>query len=332
MKELKAMGKINRKLSIVVPLFNSEKTIESLVDKISDDLCKYVGSIELILVNDGSSDNTDDIVRKLIKKYPKKIVYIKLAKNFSEHNAVMCGLNGVTGDYVVIIDDDFQNPPEEILKLLNKIVEGYDVVYSYYKKKKHSPFRNLGSRFNNWIATKLLNKPKDLYLSSFKILSKNLVKMIIQYKGPFPYVDGLILQSTGNIGTQLCKHEKSARGRSNYSLIKLVKLWLNVFTGFSITPLRIASIIGFTVSGLAVLLMLFFILSYLSGGIFFKQLIPPGWASLIVVVTFFGGIQLILLGIIGEYLGRLFLTVNKIPQFVIEEEISLGKKENYEHE
>lgn len=316
------MGKRNKKLSIVIPLYNSEKTIVQLIDKIVLDLTQEFVEIELVLINDGSVDSTHQVVKGILEKFPGQIRYMKLAKNFGEHNAVMCGLNHVTGDYSVIIDDDFQNPPSEIIKLADKISDGYSVVYSYYEKKRHSIFRNLGSRFNNWVATKLLKKPKDLYLSSFKILSKDLVQNIINYKGPFPYIDGLILQSTENIGTQLCKHEKSERGRSNYSISKLVKLWLNVFTGFSITPLRIASIIGFVISGFAILLMLFFFVSYLSGGIFFKQVIPPGWASLIIVVTFFGGIQLILIGIIGEYLGRLFLTTNQTPQFIVEEVFS----------
>ena len=321
------MGIKSKKLSVIVPLFNSELTIEKLVIMIIEDLSSTFNKLEIVLINDGSRDNTDKVVGQLLKKFPGHIKYIKLAKNFGEHNAVLCGLNHADGDYTVIIDDDFQNPPSEIIKLADKISDGYSVVYSYYEKKKHSIFRNLGSRFNNWVATKLLKKPKNLYLSSFKILSKDLVNKIIQYKGPFPYIDGLILQSTENIGTQLCKHEKSERGRSNYSISKLVKLWLNVFTGFSIMPLRMASLIGFIMSGFAVLLMVFFIVSYLSGGIFFKQTIPPGWASLIIVVTLFGGIQLIILGIIGEYLGRLFLTANKMPQYVIEKLESNSKVE-----
>ncbi len=166
------MGIESKKLSVIVPLYNSEKTIEKLVIKVIEDLSSKFGKLEIVLVNDGSSDNTDIEVKGLRKKYPENIVYKKLAKNFGEHNAVMCGLNYVTGDYTVIIDDDFQNPPSEIIKLAENITEGYSVVYSYYEKKKHNIFRNMGSRFNNWIATKLLKKPKDLYLSSFKILSK----------------------------------------------------------------------------------------------------------------------------------------------------------------
>ena len=314
------------RLSVIIPLFNSGKTIGPLADRVIGELSPQLDAIELVLVNDGSPDDTDMVVRDLLKKHKNLIRYIRLSRNFGEHNAVMCGLNHASGDYVAIIDDDFQNPPSEIMKLMEKIQEGFSVVYSYYDKKKHSWFRNFGSRFNNRVATWLLKKPKDLYLSSFKIMSADLVKKIIQYKGPFPYIDGLILQSTENIGTRLCIHQKSERGRSNYSLTKLIKLWLNVFTGFSIAPLRIASFIGLLMSGFAVLLMVFFLISYLSGGLLFKQAIPPGWASLILVVTFFGGVQLILLGIIGEYLGRLFLTANRSPQYIVDDVSGIEEK------
>jgi len=316
-------------ISIIIPLYNSEKTIGTLIHTLIRELNPYFKSIELVLVNDGSKDNTHEIALKLFDKYPEKIKYIELSKNFGEHNSVMCGLNYISGDYVVIMDDDLQNPPSEIIKLVKKLQEGFSVVYSYYKKKKHSWFRNLGSKFNDWVATKLLKKPKGLYLSSFKVIRLDLAKKIVQYKGPFPYIDGIILQLTKNIGVQYCLHTERAEGESNYTLRKLIHLWLSMFTGFSITPLRIASILGIFMAGISVLLILFFIVSYFLGGIFFKQIIPPGWASLIIVVTFFAGIQLILLGIIGEYLGRLFLTINKLPQYVVNK---IYKKKNEEND
>jgi undecaprenyl-phosphate 4-deoxy-4-formamido-L-arabinose transferase len=302
-------------------------------DEVVSKLNNRVGSLEIILINDGSIDDSHSRALQASRKHSEKIKYIRLARNFGEHNAVMCGLHYVTGDCVAIIDDDFQNPPSEILVLVEKLREGYDVVYSYYEQKHHSWFRNLGSALNDWFAVRLLKKPKDLYLSSFKVVSKSLVKTIIQYQGPYPYIDGIILRSTKKIGRQLCSHADRKEGRSNYTLIKLVRLWLNMFTGYSIAPLRMASYMGISLSILSVFLMIFFIISRMTGGILFKSEIPPGWASLIVMIIFFGGLQLCVLGLIGEYIGRLFLTVNRLPQFVVSETYGVhsNEEENGSH-
>lgn len=307
------------KLSILIPVYHSENTIGPLVDVVVRTLSPHVTTLELILVNDGSMDTSHARAISSVEKYPGIVKYIRLARNFGEHNAVMCGLHYVTGDCVVIIDDDFQNPPSEILKLVETLQEGYDVVYSYYASKQHSWFRNIGSAFNNWVATKMLKKPKDLYLSSFKAISAPLVRTILQYQGPYPYIDGIIMRSTAFIGRQLCQHDERLEGHSNYTLVKLLRLWLNMFTGFSILPLRLASIIGLGMSVFAVGLTLFFLISYQMGGIIFKQPIPPGWASTIVATTLFAGVQLCMLGLVGEYVGRVFLTMNRLPQFVVRE-------------
>ena len=304
-------------VSVVIPVYKSQSTIEKLVDTVMDTLCPRYKHVEIILSNDGSPDNSHECALRAFKKYPNNVKYVRLAKNYSEHNAVMAGLNQVTGDCVAIIDDDFQNPPSEVIKLVEKLKEGYDVVYSYYDEKKHHWFRNLGSSFNDWIATKLLKKPRGLYLSSFKVMHISLVRNVVKYTGPFPYIDGILLRSTNSIGSQLVEHENREEGKSNYNLTRLISLWLNMFTGFSVVPLRIASLIGILMSAVTPFLILFYALSYKTGGVFFKQIIPPGWASLIIIVNFFGGLQLLVLGIIGEYIGRLFLTANQSPQFVI---------------
>lgn len=316
------------KVSVVIPVYNSEITIERLVDHVVDTLSPKYPEIEIILSNDGSPDNSHECALRAHNKYPNIVRYIHLARNFTEHNAVMAGLNYVTGDCVAIIDDDFQNPPSEVIKLVEKLKEGYDVVYSYYDEKKHHWFRNFGSKFNDWFATKLLKKPKGLYLSSFKVMHISLVKNVIKYTGPYPYIDGILLQSTNRIGTQLVEHETREEGKSNYNLYKLIKLWLNMFTGFSIVPLRVASLIGLIMSAITPLLILFYVLSYITGGVFVKQVIPPGWASLIILVNFFGGLQLLVLGVMGEYIGRLFLTTNQSPQFVVRETFIKDQKEN----
>lgn len=308
------------KVSVVIPVYNSEATIEKLVDEVIQILSKHYQALEIILVNDGSPDNSHHCALNAYNKYPSIVKYIYLARNYSEHNAVMCGLNYVSGDCVAIIDDDFQNPPGEIIKLVEKLREGYDVVYSRYEEKKHHWFRNFGSDFNDWVATKLLKKPKGLYLSSFKVMRKSLVESIIKYTGPYPYIDGILLRSTNRISSQIVNHESREEGKSNYTLGRLVSLWLNMFTGFSIVPLRFASFVGIFMSLLTPFLIIFYIISYAVGGVFVKQVIPPGWASIIILINFFGGLQLMVLGVMGEYLGRTFLTSNQSPQFIVREE------------
>jgi len=309
-------------LSVVVPLYRSEGTIGRLVERLVETLSPSHPRLQLVLVNDGSPDDTDRVVRGLVARFPRHVTYVRLARNFGEHNAVMAGLHHATGDAVAIIDDDFQNPPEEILALVERLREGYDVVYSRYAAKKHHWFRNLGSRFNNAVASWTLSKPRRLYLSSFKVMSSFVVRTVIAYDGPYPYLDGLILRSTRSIDSVLVRHEARAEGESSYTFRRLVRLWLNMFTGYSILPLRIASVLGFVMSGFGLLLAAFFVASWLTGGILFDQQIPPGWASLIVSVVLFSGIQLTVLGMVGEYLGRLFLTQNRQPQFVVREVVA----------
>jgi len=236
-----------------------------------------------------------------------------LSKNFGEHSAVIAGLNKATGNYAVIMDDDFQNPVSEVVKLVNKALENdYDVVYSYYEKKRHSLFRNLGSYFNDKIANFMLKKPKDLYLSSFKVLNRFLINEIIKYQGPFPYIDGLILQITDKIGRVKIEHHLRQEGRSGYTVKKLISLWLNMFTSFSILPLRVSIIFGFIFSLFGVVLGIYTVLEKLS-----NPDMPIGYTSLFVVVSVFAGVQLIMLGMVGEYIGRVFLSLNKRPQYII---------------
>jgi len=304
-------GGYNMKTSIIIPVYEGEGTIADLVDELVKSLTS--DELEVVLVNDGSRDNSHEICISIFKKYKNIVKYICLARNFGEHNAVLAGLSKVTGDYTVIIDDDFQNPPEQIQQLINEAIRGnYDVVYSYYDKKHHSWFRNLGSQFNNFIANRLLNKPKDLYLSSFKCLNRFMVKEVIKYKGPFPYIDGLILRSTQNIGKVKVKHAKRKKGRSGYTLRKLIRLWLNMFVNFSIYPLRVSVLLGFIFLILAVFLSIYIIIEKIA-----NPNIPVGITSILVAILAFGGIQLLILGLIGEYLGKLFLAYNQTPQYVV---------------
>lgn len=287
-------------------------TITALVEEVKKTLHKY--EFEIILINDGSKDNSEEVCVNIAKQYDF-VKFIALRKNFGEHNAVICGLNYATGDYTVIIDDDFQNPPSEILALINEANKGYDVVYSRYEEKKHHWFRNLGSKFNDLVATWLLDKPNGLYLSSFKLIRKEVVEEIVKYKGPFPYIDGLILRVTDNIGTKTVEHTKRVEGESNYTLSKLISLWLNMFVNFSIKPLRIATVVGVAISVCSFIFGIYFIAEKL-----LYQDTSMGWTSLIVSILFLSGIQLIFLGIIGEYLGKQYLDQNGTPQWVIKKE------------
>jgi len=301
------------KLSICIPVFNGAPTIAALVDECITELSAFY-ELEFVLVNDFSQDNSDAVCKAIVARHPF-VKYISLRKNFSEHNAVMCAFNYASGDYAVVIDDDFQNPPREIRALVEEARKGYDVVYSRYLDKRHDGYRNLGSRFNNFVANWLLDKPADLYLSSFKVVNADMLKRIICYKGPSPYIDGLILRETRNISSVLVDHEDRRAGHSNYTLAKLVSLWLNMFINFSIKPLRL-----FALFGLAVTLFSF----VAAAGFIIQKLLNPdmqiGWTSVMVSILFFAGVQIIFLGLIGEYIGKHYLHSNGTPQWVVKEE------------
>lgn len=310
-----------RRLSIVIPVYRGASTIARLVATLEAELLGKSGrELEIVLVNDGSPDDSAAVCRSLASTRPH-LRFVDLARNFGEHNAVMAGLNHCSGDAAVILDDDFQNPPSEVEKLVAAIEAGHDVAWSRYEQKRHHWFRNLGSRFNDRMATLMLGKPRDLYLSSFKALSRFTIDEVIRYTGPYPYLDGLILRVTRNYTTVLCQHDARQQGKSGYTLRKLVALWLNMFTTFSVLPLRLASLVGFVVAVLGCVLALFFLWER----IHYPDL-QRGWASLMVGMLVLAGIQLMVLGLIGEYLGRLYLQDSGRPQFVVRERIHCEAK------
>jgi len=298
------------KLSICIPVYNGAKTIQDLVEKAGRELKDY--DLEFVLVNDGSRDESDAVCSRLAKDNAD-VRYINLRRNFGEHNAVMCALNHVTGDYAAVIDDDFQNPPEEIRKLVQEAEKGYDVVYSKYHHKKHHFFRNLGSRFNDLMATWLLEKPRDLYLSSFKLIRREVIDEIVTYRGPFPYIDGLLLRVTDSISSVFVEHQARKEGKSNYTLKKLVSLWLNMFINFSIKPLRLVTFAGLITGLVCVGLGLFFLIERLLN----SESSPSGWASLAVILLFTASVQMVSLGVAGEYIGKHYLDRNGTPQWVV---------------
>lgn len=297
-------------LSIVVPVYNGADSVPVLVEALSR--LDVPGGLEIVLVNDCSPDNSLAVCRDLCRRNDVALTVVNLARNFGEHNAVMAGLSHARGAYIINMDDDLQNPPEEVVRLWRYAREqGYDVVYTYYADKQHAAWRNLGSRFTNWCADFLLDKPKGLYLSSFRCISAFTAKSILAHTGPFPYIDGLIMQVTQNIGQLQVEHLPRAGGHSNYTIRRLVRLFLSMFLNFSVMPLRIGTLVGFVMAALGILVFLIVLYEAVTGGT------PEGWASLMAATLLLAGVQLIMLGLMGEYLGRLFLTVNRKPQFIV---------------
>ncbi|MCF7920481.1 MAG: glycosyltransferase family 2 protein [Candidatus Cloacimonetes bacterium] len=301
-------------ISIVIPVYNSEQTIRITVDKIVaafNDKYDY----EVILVNDGSEDDSDKVCRDLCDDNPEKVVYLQLMRNFGEHNALMAGLKIAKGDWIITMDDDLQNPVTEVVKLAEfSLKSNYDVIYTKYLEKCHNFWRNLGSRFNDKVANIMLKKPPNLYLSSFRAISRAVVNEIIKYDLPFPYIDGIIINTTNQIGVLEVVHSERAKGKSGYTLRKLLRLWSNMFTNYSILPLRIAIFSGFIFSILGFILGVMTVIEKLM-----NPELPLGYASLFVALAMFSGIILVSLGMLGEYIGRIFLGINGKPQYVIKE-------------
>ena len=302
-------------LSIVVPVYNGASTIGLLVNALASLPTPLPNGIEMVLVNDASPDHSLDVCQKLLKTSKIPIKLIDLSRNFGEYNAVMAGLRAARGDYVITMDDDLQNPPEEVLKIFEYCRDhNLDVVYTNYTTKHHAWWRNLGSKFHNIIARQLLDAPKNLYFSSFRCMSRFLVNQITQYHGPYAYQDGLIMQSTRRIGQITVAHKARAHGHSNYTFRRLLRVWLAMALNFSIMPLRMASLAGFLACMIGIMGMVV---------IFIEKLLhepPLGWSSLAIAIFFLAGVQLLMLGILGEYIGRIFMTLNRAPQTITRQE------------
>jgi len=314
-------------LSIVIPVYNSSQTINTLVSEIEKavSILPHISFFDLILVNDGSADSSLEMC-KVVSEKRKWVKVIDLSKNFGQHNAILAGLRYATGDLVVCMDDDLQTQPVEIEKLFNLIIEkDYDTVFAKYSKREDSFFRRFGSRVNDRMANWLIEKPKDISISSFFIAKSFVIKEIVKYKKPYPYIAGLIFRVTRNIGSVIVEHKEREIGKSNYTLSKLIGLWLNGFTNFSIKPLRLASLTGFILSALGFIASLVIVI---------KKLIDPtvqvGWTSLMVGVIILGGIQLLCIGLVGEYLGRIYMSINETPQYIVKERININKSINDE--
>lgn len=300
-------------LSIVVPVYESADCLPELALRVRQDVGNSIQNYELILVNDGSSDDSWKVIEHLVREYDF-ITGINLRRNVGQDNAIMAGLNQAQGDVAIIMDDDLQHDPSDIPRLFEAAMQGYDVVYAHFQSKKQALWKNLGSLTAEWLARRVLRKPKHIYMSPFKAIRREVVNEIVKYQGPFSYVDGIIFTVTSNLTQIPATHHSRYAGNSNYNLIRSIRVWLKLATSFSVIPLRIASILGGTVALISFLMGFFFIYQAL-----FLERSVEGWASLIVTICFIGGIQLLGIGALGEYIGRMFITMNRRPQYSVGE-------------
>lgn len=297
--------------SLIIPLYRSEDGIEKLIKRL--EALETKEPWQVIFVDDGSPDQTYDILLRRLKQSPLAALVIRHTRNFGEHQAVLTGYRHATGDFFINIDDDLQNPPEEVFRLLRyAVAHDLDVVYGNYISKKHSFFRNFGSYIANITARSLLDLPKSFYLSSFRCVNRLIADKIIGITSPYVYIDGMLSQVTNRIGSVDVRHEPREAGSSGYNIRRLIRLWLVILTSFSLMPLRIASLIGLAAGLIGTFSLTYIVITSLLG-----VTEVQGWASVISAILFFGGIQCLLLGVLGEYIGRTYLSVYGKPQALI---------------
>lgn len=314
------------KISFVIPCYNSSKTIVKVTEEIMQTMSGHTDyTYEIILVNDHSPDNTAEVLFDLAKN--KIIKVIDFTRNFGQHSALIAGYKYATGNIIVSLDDDGQTPANQVFDLINKLNEGYDVVFASYPKKKHNSFRNLGSKINDLMAKVLINKPKDIYLSSYFVTRNYVIKEVVKYNNPYPYISGLLLRATNNVINVPVDHRDREIGASGYTFKKLISLWLNGFTAFSVKPLRIATVVGFICATIGFVYGLWTVINKL----FFNTAAPLGYSSLMSILVFIGGMLMIMLGLIGEYIGRIYISINNAPQYVIKKTINIDKDEDNEN-
>ena len=309
------------KISFVIPCYRSEHMIGRVIEEINTTMGKLKQyTYEVVLINDCSPDNTFGAIKALAGQYPF-VKVINLARNFGQHAALMAGFRYVTGDIVVCLDDDGQTPADEVGKLLAKIEEGYDVVYAKYEHKQHSAFRNLGSKVKEIMTRIMLGKPKELYISSYFAAKRFVIEDVIRYENSFPYVIGLVLRATKHITNVVVNHRDREEGTSGYTLKKLLGLWFNGFTAFSVKPLRVATIIGGVCAAGGFAYGIYTILKKL-----LLPDVPVGFSAIMSALVIFGGMIMLMLGLIGEYIGRIYISLNSAPQYVIREVVNMDSE------
>ncbi len=313
-----------KKISFVIPCYRSEKTIETVVNEIHETVTadgRY--DYEVILVNDSSPDGVFEKITQLAEKNPR-ITGIDLSKNFGQHSAIMAGFSRVTGDIVVGLDDDGQTPADEMFRLIDTLGDKYDLVFAKYKNKMHSGFRNFGSKINDKMAQILIGKPKKLKIMSYFACKRYVVDEVLRYTNPYAYISGLLLRATNKVTNVEVNHRERLDGASGYTFKKLMLLWLNGFTAFSVKPLRIATVIGFITAVVGFLYGVFIIINKL----FINPGAPLGYSSTMAVMLFLGGMLMLILGMVGEYVGRIYLSINRSPQYVIRNTVGKGEEKD----
>lgn len=302
------------KISFVIPCYRSEKTIRRVVSEIQEVLQKRRDiEYEIVMVSDHSPDKVYSVIEQMCDKEPKHLMGIELVRNFGQHSALMAGYAHCTGDLVFSLDDDGQAPVESIFDLVDKLDEGFDVVFGAYPEKKQNWFRRFGSAVNDYMMVWLLNKPSGLQATSFYVAKRFVIDEMLRYDGPFPYIGGLIFRITKSITNVNVNQRSRDIGASGYTFGKLLGLWMNGFTAFSIKPLRLASYIGMILALVGFLFGIWVIVNKL----FIHPDAVMGYSSMMSVLLFIGGILMLLLGLIGEYIGRIYICINKSPQYVI---------------
>ncbi|MHC8440580.1 MAG: glycosyltransferase family 2 protein [Candidatus Eutrophobiaceae bacterium] len=299
--------------SVVVPVFNSEKSLPELVEKTRAYLSSNNHRFELILVNDGSEDRSWEIARTLACKH-EEVIAVDLLRNCGQHNAVMCGFRQAIGDYVITMDDDLQNPPEEIGKLISKAQEGHDLVVGRPKRKKHSMMRRIGSRLIGFVNKVAFNVKSGFFSGNFRVIHKDVVERICREKWTFPYIPGLVLKHSSRPCNILVDHKPRKFGKSNYSVVGLLRVAANLLFNHSTIPLRLCSLLGFCVAGMSFLFSLYVFVHILLEG---SQI--PGWASLAIIVSLLNGMILLLLSVIGEYTFRIIMEMGTLQSYEIKE-------------
>ena len=299
--------------SVVVPVYNSEKTLLELNSRLFKTMEKMERSFEIIYVNDASRDGSWLVLKKIKPEFDNVII-VNLYKNYGQHNALMCGFNKCSGEYIITIDDDLQNPPEEIPVLYDKIEEGYDVVFGAYKHKKDVFYKNLGSYAVRKINHTIFHISKEIKISSFRMIRREVIAQIKRIKTPFPYVSGMILTVSNNVGNAVVNHEKRVYGSSNYNLKKLIHLSFNLFINYSSIPLKIIGYLGLIVSFLS-----FFTGAFFMGRQLWQGRAPEGWTSLIVLLSFYNTIILVIFFILGEYISRILREISHEKQYYVKE-------------
>jgi glycosyltransferase involved in cell wall biosynthesis len=309
------------KYSVVIPVFNSEKIIGAVVKKTAEFFRVKNLSYEIILINDGSEDGSWEIIKDLATSH-KNVIAVNFLKNYGQHNAIFCGFHHVSGDFVITMDDDMQNPPEEISHLIEKANQGYDVVFGRFRAKKHNLARQLGSRIVGYLNTKIFQKPKDIQLSNFRIIRKDVIQRILNYQTSAPYIPGLVLMFSEKAGNVAVEHHSREVGKSNYSLTRIMRLVGTILFNYSSFPIKFFGGVGALIALTSFIYGIITILKRITSG---TQV--AGWTTVVVLLSFLGGYIILMLALLGEYLSRIASRMSQNKSYTIKEVIQSEPKD-----